>query len=67
MVVGLMSSDASRNKHTPESLQHTLAIEKHDIFREYVFPNAKYTFLGCEHDCSDEEYGFSRKELEFLL
>ena len=42
-----------RSKHTP-------AVEKHDIFPEYVFLRAEHSFLSGEYDFPDEE-------LEFLL
>ena len=53
VTAGLISRKVKRTKHAPETLQHTLVIEKYDIFLEHVFLNAKYDS--------------SREELEFLL
>ena len=67
VVVGFISRKARKSKHTPDTLQHASAIEKHDIFLEHAFLSAEYTFLSGKHDCLSKEYDFSRKELEFLL
>jgi hypothetical protein len=60
VVAGLISRKVSRNKHTPESLKHTSAIKKHDIFLEHVS-------LKPEYDSPELEHIAPRRELKFLL